>query len=577
MRLAASAGAALLAAAPIEAAWAQVPPASVPGIVSPEFQRRELQPPVRPRAQPPLPVPAPPALAPAPEEPRRFVLRDIRIEGAAAIPEAELAPLWQPLLGTPVSVADLEDLAARISARYRDAGYFLSQAILPPQRIVDGAVTLRVVEGFLDAVTVEGGRASARATAQRLLGPAQAARPLTLSALERGLLLSRDLLGGTVESTLSPSPTTFGAADLAVQLEPRLFEGFALVDNRASRNLGPWIARTGGTLWNPLGLSERLDAQFAATPGSPEFRYGQGVASVPLPGLGGTWLDGTILQVAFDRSTARPDLQRSGIVGLTTVQRETNVRASLLVPIIRSRPENLAARFSAIWRETTSTGEFLGFPLAEGTDRLIVLEPRLVWDVADAWNGVTLVDAGLRFGLGIAGTTQVAASFPGGPTPNFVLGNGVLSRLQRIGPGPWSVLGEFVWQWTGDALPVSERFALGGERMGRGFAPGNTLGDSGYAGRLELRRTVQFDAPEPLLGAAQFYAFGDWGAAIDVNRLRDGRPFQSLASAGFGARVDVTRWLTLTPEVAFQLAGRPVDTASQQRQTRFLIGAIARF
>jgi len=88
---------------------------------------------------------------------------------------------------------------------------------------------------------------------------------------------------------------------------------------------------------------------------------------------------------------------------------------------------------------------------------------------------------------------------------------------------------------------------------------------------------VQFDAPEPLLGAAQFYAFGDWGAAIDVNRLRDGRPFQSLASAGFGARVDVTRWLTLTPEVAFQLAGRPVDTASQQRQTRFLIGAIARF
>ena len=39
-------------------------------------------------------------------------------------------------------------------------------------------------------------------------------------------------------------------------------------------------------------------------------------------------------------------------------------------------------------------------------------------------------------------------------------------------------------------LPNSERFALGDATIGRGFAPGNTSGDSGWGGRVELRRQL---------------------------------------------------------------------------------------
>jgi hemolysin activation/secretion protein len=38
-------------------------------------------------------------------------------------------------------------MAQRITQRYRDAGYALAQAYLPPQEVGDGAVTIVVAEG----------------------------------------------------------------------------------------------------------------------------------------------------------------------------------------------------------------------------------------------------------------------------------------------------------------------------------------------------------------------------------------------------------------------------------------------
>ncbi len=78
----------------------------------------------------------------------------------------------------------------------------------------------------------------------------------------------------------------------------------------------------------------------------------------------------------------------------------------------------------------------------------------------------------------------------------------------------------------------------------------------------------------PLMSA---YIFGDWGAAIDRDRTRDGRRWESLASVGIGARIDLTTWFTITPELAQQVGGRTSDTATGRKETRAFIGAIARF
>jgi hemolysin activation/secretion protein len=546
----------------------------VPDPARPEFLRRELDPPVLPRAEPPAVEPVPVPVAPAVPIGPSFVLREIRLEGARALSEAELAPLWAGLIGALVTLETLEALTDAISARYRAEGYVLSQAILPAQTIVDGVVRILVVEGFIDRVMIEGGPESGRGALERRFRFVAADRPLALATLERAVLLSRDTLGGGVETVLGPSPVTFGAADLTVRYTPRPYEGFASVDNRASRLFGRWVARAGITSYDLLGQTERLGLSVAASLGGPEYRFIEGSIAAPLGFTDGTFLDGARFELGADATSGRPDLRKAGLPLLAVPQDETNLRARLVLPVIRTRGENLSLRGGLTWRESSLRTRFAGIDLGTTTDRLLVAEAGATWDVADIL-GITLIDFAARQGIATWGA-QIGK--PGSRAREaFTLLRGSIARVQELGPPEWSLFGELVGQLAGTILPDSERFALGGERLGRGFAPGNTTGDHGFGARLELRRLVALGEMGGLAPLMSAYIFGDWGAAIDRDRARDGRAWESLASAGIGARIDLTPWFTITPELAHQLGGRTADTATGRKETRAFIGAIARF
>jgi hemolysin activation/secretion protein len=166
--------------------------------------------------------------APAPDAPGdspTIVLRGVALAGATAVAAADLAPLWADLIGTPVDLATLEALAERIGAAYRARGFVLSQAFLPPQVVENGIVRVEVIEGFIDRVAVTGGAPEQTAAVGRRFAPVADERPMRLQTVERGVLLSRDLLGGGVETVLEPSPDTFGAADMTVLLDPASARG----------------------------------------------------------------------------------------------------------------------------------------------------------------------------------------------------------------------------------------------------------------------------------------------------------------------------------------------------------------
>lgn len=541
------------------------------------------------RAQSPgsfLPVPQEPAppRAAAPETPPPpaplasqgggLVLRGVRLQGATAVPEAELAPLWAGLIGRPVSTATLQDLAAAIGDAYRARGFFLAQAVLPAQDVESGVVTIQVVEGFIDQVRIQGGKPNQEAAAERLFAPVPEERPLALYTLERSVLLSRDIFGGGVETVMAPSPATFGAAELTAEIVPAPPTGFGTIDNRGSRLYGAWSFSTGVTAYNLLGLNERLDLVGAgALDGS--LGYVQGAFAAPLLGLSGTWADGTMLEAEASYSNGEPDLSKSGAPEAQTLTTdETNLRLGVKVPFIRTRAQNLFGTLALDWQDSANV---TGFGPDETTedDRLLVLEAGAEWDRADRFGGVTLAKATIRQGL------DTSRSFiGGGPSygvDDFTLGALEVSRLQRLGDGPWALWLEGIGQYAWDILPNSERFSLGDSTIGRGFAPGNTTGDSGYGGRIELRRTVE---PARLGRAAEgveLYAYGDWGQAYDRDGDRDGQGWETLGSAGIGARIDVNRWLTITPEIARQLHGVPTDTTDSDHETRFYISLVARF
>ncbi|MEJ0041158.1 MAG: POTRA domain-containing protein [Rhizomicrobium sp.] len=368
-------------------AWA-VPAAAqvtLPGPAQiPQAQQRFQPPPPEPHANPAAPVNPPLATAPPPgAQDVRFVLRDITFQGLTVYSPAQLRPLYAPLVGRTISLADLYALAGRITDQYRHDGYLISVAVVPAQPVENGAVTIRIVEGFVDKLRFGGGVDGPKDVLQDLAAPVTASRPLRADDLERSILLIGDLPGVNAQSVLSPSATTFGAADLDVVIQQTPWEGFVSFDNLGSRFLGPYALSAGASEYSRLGLYEQVDLTLALDPIEQTMAYVQGAITVPVVNTGP--LAGSTLQVSGLYSRAKPDLP-AAVFPFETRSANAEGRLTWFSPLIRSRDQNLSARLAFIWRDLenriTDLPADLRNPAAE---HVRVLQPRLTYDVVDGW------------------------------------------------------------------------------------------------------------------------------------------------------------------------------------------------
>ena len=505
-----------------------------------------------------------------------FVLNGITLDGANAIAPDKLTPIWADLIGSRVTVETLDALAREITAAYRSEGFVLSQAILPAQTVDGGIVRIVVIEGVVDQVRLSGGESNQQGLVSEYFEPVPAERPLSLSTLERSVLLSRDAVGD-VDTVLGPSPDTFGAADLDVLIAPRPLSGYVALENLGSRLYGDWTMGAGFRSYNALGANETLDANFALAPERTSLVFGSINASVPLTGAAGTFLDGARLQFGANAFRGDPDLDEAGAdPGLTSVSDQVELSAGLEVPVKRTRSENLFARFGLTLRDSDTESGLPGLRTTD-EDRLAILEAGVEWDYADRIGGISLVDASVRQGLDIFGARQ-SATGPAAGDLEFTSAQLRLSRLQALGTtGRWSLFGEVIGQITSGVQLNSERFFLGGASIGRGFAPGNTSGDEGYGVRAELRHALPPEALGQVVSAASLFLFADYGRAQDQTEARDGDKTEELGSVGIGAQVAVNDWLSLAPMIVRQVEGTPNDSRDTSHETRFLISAVARF
>ena len=82
-----------------------------------------------------------------------------------------LESYYQHMLGKQVSLAELVDLANRLTAKYRQDGYLLTQVVVPEQSIEGGKVRLQVIEGYLEHVQIKGTVDGPRVRVEELLAP----------------------------------------------------------------------------------------------------------------------------------------------------------------------------------------------------------------------------------------------------------------------------------------------------------------------------------------------------------------------------------------------------------------------
>lgn len=468
-----------------------------------------------------------------------FMLNSVKVDGSTVFSVDQLQGVAAEYVGKNVTLATLKTIAAKITAQYRNQGYILSKAIVPPQNVQGGAVTIQVVEGYIEDVVYQGAEQQNQSVLQGFAEKIKASRPLKNADLERYLLLMDDMVGIKARGVLSASPEASGASVLTVALDYKQIEGDVSVDNRGSRFLGMWEGGVNVAANSLLGQSEQMRARTIHSLEFEELHYYEAAYQHPFGA------EGTVVRAQSSYTETNPGaaLEPFDIQG-------ENVAFSIeaLHPFLRTRQENLYAGGGFRYRDANT--DALSTELYD--DHIRAVYANLAYDMLDGFDAVNRLDVELSQGLDFMGANDASDNISRSNGENvYTKAFAQYTRLQPLDEHySWYV--GVTGQVSSEPLLASEEFTVGGINYGSGYDPAELSGDHGFAARAEYRYSDNL--PEQYGSIYQLYAFYDGGKIYNEDALLGEAKQASLVSAGVGTRMSLVNGMSLTAEVAKPLS-----------------------
>ncbi|HXV11011.1 MAG TPA: POTRA domain-containing protein [Burkholderiales bacterium] len=451
----------------------------------------------------------------------RVMVRKIRITGNTVVPTAELEKIAAPFENRELTNTDLEELRQRLTRHYIEQGYINSGAVIPDQKVADGVIEFRIVEGRLTRTEIEGTvHFSKDYFSDRIAlssGP-----PLNLRELEQGLQV---LLGNPMVSSMNAQVVPGerpGEAVLRAQVQeaPR-YELSAIADNKLAPSLGEVKFTLLGAMNNLTGRGDQLGAELGYAEGIPHdvrLRYRMPITARD-----------TALGVHYENTEAVVEEKPFDVLDIKS-KLET-IGMELSHPVYRTQNTQLSLAGVLERRETETT--LLGVPFSfspgvvDGKATVSVL--RLVADYLDRGRTqVIAVRSTINVGLDAWDST---IHTDGSPDSKFVSWLGQFQYVRRLSESRGDQIRlRADLQLTDDALLPVEQYAVGGLDSVRGYRSFQLLRDYGYTASIEYRIPV-FSNPAGWRNL-QFAAYVDTGGA--KFKERDNPDPSSLTGIGVG-------------------------------------------
>lgn len=471
----------------------------------------------------PTPVPtdepaleSPPLSEPPPSDSDVLIpVRQVEVMGSTVFADADFAPFVQTVEGQSVTLEQLRQVADQITQLYLSRGYITSRAVLVDQVVEDGVVQIRVIEGALEQIEVEGNRrVGDRYIRSRIqLG---GAAPLNQGELEDQLrLLKLDPLFENVEASLRAG-SGLGLSILTVRVsEAPLVFGDIHVNNYSPPSVGS--EKFGGVLGfrslTGLGDTLLLSYERSTTGGSELY---DAIFQVPLNPMNGT-LQLRAAPSNFEITSSPFDLSNVDITGDTDLY-----EVSFRQPLVRTPREELALSLGLTYRDGDT---FINDQLISSSTTSVVQfgQDYLRRDVQGAW--------AVRSQFNI-GTSLFDAFTEGEPDGEFLSWLGQLQRVQILDPSQLLIM-QADLQLAADPLLGSQQFIIGGGESLRGYRQNVRAGDNGFRVSVEDRITLHRN--ESGLSVFQLIPFAELGAVWNHSSNPTPTPDQSfLAGVGVG-------------------------------------------
>ncbi len=470
----------------------------------------------------------------------RLTIGSIIIDGNEALPDSHFVDLIERYTSRPLAQSDLAELADAIARRARDAGHVFATASIPPQGLSLGVLRVELDEGRVDTIRIEGADEPA---IRRQLAPLAAGKPVTRAELERHILLADDISGVRILDSRFEREGDTGV----LIVRARRSHAYAAVElsNDGSEPVGPIRGRISVDLNGLLASADEVDLSFGTTPLPPsELQFARASYRIVVD-ASGLELGAHLSYSSTDPGDFLTDRDIEGQFW------RAGIEASY--PLLRSRN-------ASVW----VIGEFEVTDLRQDRAGTLARRDRVPVVRAGIYTRGRLAGGNYRGRFTVSrGLNILSATRPGDPpasrldaSTDFTSFYGWASWDRQIS-GPLSIALAARGQLATDPVLATEDIGLGGPSFLRGCNFNERAGDRGIMGYGELRYDIR--GKGFWLPRAQVYAYADGGV---VSNLEDGLGGGSLASAGGGVRLDLTRDLDLGVEVAVPLSGPRFDSDS---------------
>lgn len=477
-----------------------------------------------------------------------FLVQSIQITGNTLFDTAALHALVADAQGQSLTLAQLGELAARITSYYQNNDYPLARAIIPAQTIASGIVRIEVIEASYGKISLDNRSRVNDALLQDILAPLQSGQVIAQSGLDDALLLVSDIAGVVTSAILKPGEVV-GTSDLLVNTTP----GPAVTGNRVLDNNGDQYtgrARISGTVnvINPLQRGDVLSVSGLSSGSG--LNYGR-LGYETLLNERGTRLGGAYSALRYALGEPLVALKANGSARVASLWAKH--------PLLRSRDINLYGQL-----------QFDSLQLRDHLDASAIKTDRdlenwtlsLAGDARDALLSGGINTWSLGWTAGRVGFDNVAAQLADAETVGtqggFSKWNTNLTRLQSLSPKNVLYFA-FSGQWANTNLDGSQKMIVGGPFSVRAYDTGALSGDTGYLATAELRHA---------LGTAwgwqwQAVAFIDTGrVTVNKNASVPGNNSANLSGAGVGLNwVGPQQWRVKT-YIATRLGTAPTLVAS---------------
>ena len=478
----------------------------------------------------------------------KFQVTTFRFSKNKAFSSEELAGLLADLVGKELTLADLDNAAARISRYYRQHGYFVARAYLPAQTIEGGVVEISVLEGVVGSVAIANQSLVRDETVAAYLGDVKVGEPLQGSHLERGLLLLNNLPGVNVQSTLKPGASV-GTTDLDIRVSgDQRYTGSVSFDNYGSEYTGANRAGVQLGVNNPLHLGDSLD--FKGYSAGNQFNYGRLAYQLPIGGSG------------FQVGTAYSSMNyRLGGTFANLDASGTAYTSSLyaLYPLYLSRTSGVNIELSQDHKILDDRQDVSAVDSSKTADvtTLGISGNRLDTFLGGGHSAWSLAFTSGNLNLDPVTATQDAAGHQ--TAGSYQKGLITFSRVQQLPSqsGAWSLFVQATGQQAGKNLDSSEKLMLGGPQAVRAYPQGEAPVDDGWLATIELRYALSPDWQLSVFGDGARGSANHSPIPADINNTRN------ISGAGLGVSYYRTDTLSLNAVLAWRTDAPPTSDTDQ--------------